>query len=682
MLLADCKKAINSNLRVPDNGVNTRGFEFHIANWLTPTKLPLHFHLKLSNFVECLQSPKLMTSPNFSTLTLQPRRLGNVIWSMLVALVICFVMSLYTADWKTTSLLFGTSCVLVTSLWLLRQKKPREASNLVLVTLTVSMSFVVYFSQGIRDPAVLAFPGIMVFASMFSTRRVFIAMVAFFFVALTFVAVSNLQGWHTNQIAEISVRTLGYTLTILTVTAFFVWLMATDLRTMMERLVLENERIRESNVQIDRLARHDTLTGLPNRLEVRDRFAHAMEVAQQTQSSIALLYFDLDDFKSVNDSLGHATGDLLLREIAQRLASSVRSTDMVSRHGGDEFLIVMTGVVDESAVTAMASKIITFLEMPFYVDGVELSTTCSIGIAMFPGDGSDFDSLMKGADMAMYRAKESGRNAFRYFDGTMNTGVVEHLHLVTGIRAALARNEFALYYQPQYELGTNEIIGAEALIRWNHPELGYIPPNKFVPIAERSGLIHELGKWVINEACRQVRDWQDAGISDLVVAINISAVQFRRDNIERDVINALSASGLGANFVELELTESLLMADSTSLTEMLVRLRALGLRLSIDDFGTGYSNLGYLKKFEVHSLKIDQSFIRRMTVNSNDAGIVRAIIEMAHSLGLTVVAEGIEDAETLQRLIELGCEYGQGFHWSPALPAPEFFDFYHANRLQ
>jgi len=522
----------------------------------------------------------------------------------------------------------------------------------------------------------------MVFASMFTSRRVFISIVGFFFVVLTFVTVSNLNGWHTNQVAELSVRTLGYIVAILAVTAFFVWLMATDLRTMMERLVLENERIRLSSAQIDKLARHDSLTGLPNRLQVQDQFEHAMEQSRKDQTSIALLYFDLDDFKSVNDSLGHATGDLLLREIANRLAGSVRSTDIVSRHGGDEFLIVMTNVGDESAVTAMATKILGFLEMPFYVDGVELSTTCSIGIAMFPQDGGDFPTLMKGADMAMYRAKESGRNAFRYFDGTMNTGVVEHLHLVTGIRAALVKKEFALYYQPQYELGTNRIIGAEALIRWNHPELGYIPPNKFVPIAERSGLIHELGRWVINEACRQVKEWQQHGIDELVVAINISAVQFRRDNIERDVINALTASGLAANFVELELTESLLMADSTSLTEMLVRLRGLGLRLSIDDFGTGYSNLGYLKNFEVHCLKIDQSFIRRMTVNPNDAGIVRAIVEMAHSLGLTVVAEGIEDTPTLERLIELGCDFGQGFYWSPALPAADFFRFYNANQIR
>ena len=621
-----------------------------------------------------------MTPTNYSTLTLQPSRLGKVIWSMLVAVFVCAVMTLFAHDWNTTLLLFGTCCLLIVALWLLRQDKARQAGTLVLVTLTVSMSFVVYISQGIKDPAVLTFPAIMVFASMFATRRVFVTMVGLFFVVLTFVVVSNLQGWHTNQIAPLSFRTLGYTLAILTVTAFFVWLMATDLRNVMEQLVLENGRIRESSARIEQLARHDSLTGLPNRLEVRERFDQAIQLAQKNQSSIALLYFDLDDFKSVNDSLGHATGDLLLCEIATRLTRSVRSTDIVSRHGGDEFLIVMSGVVDESAVTAMASKIISFLEMPFYVDGVELSTTCSIGIAMYPEDGKDFPSLMKGADMAMYRAKESGRNAFRYFDGTMNTGVVEHLHLVTGIRAALAKNEFALYYQPQYELVTNKIIGAEALIRWNHPELGYIPPNKFVPIAERSGLIHELGRWVINEACRQVKTWQSAGIDDLVVAVNISAVQFRRDNIERDVINALTNSGLAANFVELELTESLLMADSTSLTEMLSRLRALGLRLSIDDFGTGYSNLGYLKNFEVHCLKIDQSFIRRMTVNPNDAGIVRAIIEMAHSLSLSVVAEGIEDEATLQRLIELGCEYGQGFHWSPALPASEFFAFYHAHR--
>jgi len=315
------------------------------------------------------------------------------------------------------------------------------------------------------------------------------------------------------------------------------------------------------------------------------------------------------------------------------------------------------------------------MSIPFRINSMEITATCSLGIALYPDNGHDFDSLLKHADMAMYKAKESGRNAFRFYDAQMNTNVIEHLHLISGIRTALLKEEFKLHYQPQFDLKTGRIFGAEALIRWRNPELGNIPPNRFIHVAERSGQIHEIGSWVIGEACRQAKQWQDAGLPDLVVAINLSPVQFRRDNIERDVINALNASKIKASSIELELTESLLIVDSEHIKHLLKSIRSLGVHLSIDDFGTGYSNLGYLTRFEVERLKIDQSFIRRMTENKHDEGIVRAIIEMAHSLNLEVVAEGIENIEVLKRLQELGCEFGQGYYWSPALPPEEFFRF-------
>jgi diguanylate cyclase (GGDEF)-like protein len=461
----------------------------------------------------------------------------------------------------------------------------------------------------------------------------------------------------------------------LSVTAFFVWLLASDWRRALARLEVENERMRESHERIDKLAFQDSLTGLPNRLVVRDRFEQAMALAKRNHTSVALLYLDLDDFKAINDSLGHSSGDVMLCDVAQRLIHAVRGSDTVSRQGGDEFLIVMGSLADDSDAAAMAVKIIDLLNTPFHVNGMEVSTTGSLGISLFPADGNDFETLLKNADMAMYRAKESGRNAFRFYDAQMNTNVIEHLYLISGIRAALAKNEFSLHYQPQFELTSGRIIGAEALIRWRHPELGLVPPLKFIPVAERCGLIHEVGRWVLNEACRQAKVWQEEGLPELVIAVNLSPVQFRRDDIERDVMNALSDSALAPHCLELELTESLLIADSKDLTDLLGRLRTQGIRLSIDDFGTGYSNLGYLKRFEVECLKIDQSFVRRMTENANDAGIVRAIIEMAHSLNLDVVAEGVEDAATLARLIELGCEYGQGFHWSPALAPGDFVRF-------
>jgi len=559
--------------------------------------------------------------------------------------------------------------------WYTRRNAVDRAAKLMLATLTLSMISLVYQHQGLRDEALCAFPAIMVFAGMFASRRAFFTMLSVIVAALCIITLANLQGWHVNQVPPVSLNSLFNVVAILMVTAFFVWLMAGDLRSALARLEAENERIRESHARIDTLAHHDALTGLPNRLLARDRFEQMIAHARRSHTSAALLYLDLDDFKSVNDSLGHAAGDLLLCDVADRLTHAVRSTDTVSRQGGDEFLIVMGDLVDDQAAAATASKIIDQLARPFYINGLELSATCSLGIALFPEDGDDFDALLKSADMAMYRAKDSGRNGFRFYDVEMNTSVIEHLHLISGIRAALARGEFALHYQPQYHLKTGRIVGAEALIRWRHPELGFIPPAKFIPVAERSGLIHEVGAWVLNEACGQAKRWQNAGLSDLTVAVNLSPIQFRRDDIEREVMNALASWNLSPSSIELELTESLLIADSHHLRGLLVRLRALGIRLSIDDFGTGYSNLGYLKRFEVERLKIDQSFVRRLTENANDEGIVRAIIEMAHSLKLEAVAEGIENEATLARLIELGCEFGQGFLWAPALPADEFFNF-------
>jgi diguanylate cyclase (GGDEF)-like protein len=433
--------------------------------------------------------------------------------------------------------------------------------------------------------------------------------------------------------------------------------------------------LRSSYAHIDSLAYRDSLTGLPNRQLARDRFEQAIALSERSRSSVALLFLDLDNFKSINDSLGHASGDFLLRDVAGRLSKAIRASDTVSRQGGDEFLILLSGVSDEDNIASKALTIINQLAKPFQLDGLELSATCSLGIALYPSDGKDFDTLLKHADIAMYQAKESGRNTYRFYDAQMNRSVDEHIHMVSNIRSALARHEFKLHYQPQFDLRSGDIIGAEALIRWTHPELGMIPPAKFIPVAESSGLIHELGRWVLIEACRQAREWQEAGLTGLVVAINLSPVQFRRGDIENDVLHALTAANLSPSSIELEITESLLVADSEYLTSLLGRFRALGIRMSIDDFGTGYSNLGYLKRFQVNCLKIDQSFIRRMTENADDEGIVRAIIEMAHSLKLEVVAEGIESLVILARLIEFGCELGQGFHWSPALPADEFLQF-------
>jgi len=608
-------------------------------------------------------------------LPIEARRVTQVAWAVQGAVAIATFGAFWIGQWSTVFVLIVMSMFLLLAVWLSGQKRAEQAAGLMLVTLTVSVSFLLFQNQGVRGEAITALPAIVVVAGMFGTRRFFFAILVTILAVLSALVIASEKGWHVNLVQPVTLVTLANLFAIFLVTAFSVWLMAADLRLSLSRLKADNGRLRESKAQIDVLVHHDPLTGLPNRVLARDRFEQAVALAQRNGYRVAMVFLDLDDFKTVNDSLGHATGDFLLCQVASRIAGVVRASDTVSRQGGDEFLMVLGGLTDaESAVTS-AMKIIEVLSAPFEMNGIEISITCSLGIALYPEHGVDFDTLLKNADVAMYRAKDSGRNTFRFYEAEMVGDVVDTLHLVSGIRSALTKGEFRLHYQPQYELKTGRIIGAEALIRWQHPDLGLIPPGKFIPIAERSGLITGIGAWVLKEACRQTKQWQEAGLTQLVVSVNVSPVQFRRHEIEREVTDALSAAKLTPGSIELELTESLLLAESNHLSPLLSRLRDLGVRFSIDDFGTGYSNLGYLKRFEVQRLKIDQSFVRHMMEDPNAEGIVRAIILMAHSLKLELVAEGIEDLPTLHRLIELGCEFGQGFHWSPALPPDEFFDF-------
>ncbi|MDO9165969.1 MAG: EAL domain-containing protein [Rhodoferax sp.] len=424
--------------------------------------------------------------------------------------------------------------------------------------------------------------------------------------------------------------------------------------------------------KIEFLAYHDPLTGLPNRLLLQDRVQQAIAHADRTGTQLALMFLDLDNFKKINDSLGHATGDALLKEVASRLSECVRDTDTISRQGGDEFVIVLSDLPDLDASTPVLDKIMGRLQDPFDTDGNELSTSVSIGLAIYPEDGHDFETLSKKADTAMYRAKEAGRNTYRFFDEEMNAEVVEHLVIRNGLRRALERGEFILHYQPQIDLTSGAVIGAEALIRWQHPEFGLVLPERFIAIAEDSGLIVPIGEWVIHEACRQAMAWNKTGLPELAIAVNLSAVQFRHGHVEQTVIRALALSGLAPALLELELTESVLIQNVEQVLVSVKRLKLLGVKLSIDDFGTGYSSLSYLKRFDVDKLKIDQSFVRDLATDPDDAAIVKAIVQMAHSLDLKAVAEGVETPEILQQLRNIHCDGAQGYCFARPMPADEF----------
>lgn len=426
---------------------------------------------------------------------------------------------------------------------------------------------------------------------------------------------------------------------------------------------------RVNEAQIAFLAHHDPLTSLPNRTLFQDRLDQALLRAERQNGVLALLFLDLDRFKTINDSLGHMTGDRLLQSVAERLRCCVRDADIICRQGGDEFIIVLPDVPDPETPARVADKILRRLTEPFEVDGHVLGTSFSIGIAVYPGDGASADALMKNADTAMYHAKEGGRNTYRFFTEAMNANAVERLQVENHLRLALERGELSLQIQPQISLQTGRVVGGEALLRWQSDFLGSVPPCRFIGIAEESGLIVPIGRWVLREACRCAVGWHCKD-HNVVVAVNISALQFRRDDIVTAVTDVLDETGLAPECLELELTESLLMDNAEEVLETVRHLKRLGVRLSIDDFGTGYSSLSYLKRFAVDRLKIDQGFVRDMVDDPEDAAIVRAVIQLGRSLRLEVIAEGAETRQQVDFLLQEGCLEAQGFYFcQPVSPA-------------
>ena len=435
---------------------------------------------------------------------------------------------------------------------------------------------------------------------------------------------------------------------------------------------ISERKLAEERVQF--LAFYDALTGLPNRTLFQDRLTTALANARREKDKVALLFLDLDKFKDINDSLGHSVGDLLLKEVAKRLKTWGREQDTVARLGGDEFLITLTHVKDVPDVALAAERLIGAMTAGFIVQGHSLNVSCSIGISIFPGQGADGETLIKNADAAMYRAKTDGRNNFRFFTEDMNAEVMERVALEKSLLSALAREELFLMYQPQMDIANGRITGLEALLRWQHPDLGLVPPDRFIRIAENSGLIVPIGEWVVRTACRQARKWQDEGLPAVTVAVNVSAVQFRQADFCGLIKRVLHETGLAPQYLELELTEGLLLAEADVTLSVLKELKSMGVMLAIDDFGTGYSSFNYLRQFRVSKLKIDRVFIRDVAMNPDDAAITAAIISMAKSLNLKVIAEGVENEGQMSFLRAHQCDEIQGYYFSKPLAADQLAD--------
>ncbi len=429
--------------------------------------------------------------------------------------------------------------------------------------------------------------------------------------------------------------------------------------------------LKETENKLDYLAHHDPLTDLPNRLLCHARMEHELQFAQRHKEQVAILFLDLDMFKNVNDSMGHAKGDVLLQQVAKRIDDSVRDEDTIARLGGDEFAIIIGSLKSRQDAALVAENTLALFSTPFYIEEQEVFIGVSVGISIFPDDGEDPDVLLRNADTAMYLAKSEGRNNYQFYTPALTKRASERLNIETSLRQAMDRNELQVYYQPQYSLGDGKMTGVEALLRWQHPEMGMVDPEKFISVAEETGLIVPIGEWVLNTACEQLKAWQDAGYPQMRMAVNLSARQFWKPGLDKIIGNILDKTGVEPVNLEFELTESVIMHDTLIVSDTLQALHRMGVGLAIDDFGTGYSSLSYIQRFPLDMLKIDRSFVEDITTSADDAAMIVSIIALAHSMKLQVLAEGVETKEQLLYLQEQGCDEVQGFYFSHPLTADE-----------
>jgi diguanylate cyclase (GGDEF)-like protein len=605
-------------------------------------------------------------------LALRKRRLFQYSAIVLIAFVLTAINYAIQGRMVVVAILIANALTMPVCMWLNARRSHYSASILMLVSIAIALTMLMWRGEGLADSSLLGFPVVLVGAAQFLKPRHFMMVLVLTLFIVLGLGVGTVMGWRTMLEAGTDIDRITDSLTILAIGGYLTWLLTHDMQKSLSALRQQIRSLHASEKDLKFLAQHDSLTRLPNRVLGSELIERAMLGNRRRDLQVALLFVDLDNFKDINDSLGHSAGDEFLKEVSLRLLAAVRVADVVCRQGGDEFLIGLPDMASNDDIAQVAKNVLQQMQAPFTLRETEILASCSIGIAVYPKDGRNFEELLRHADLAMYQAKESGRNTYRFFDEDINASIRENLHLISTMRSAIAQNEFVLHYQPIFDLRTRAVVGVEALVRWQNPKLGLVAPNMFIPTAEKSGLIVELGQWVIDEACRQMSAWREAGAPRLTVSVNMSPVQFRRGDVEGVIGRALARSGLDPACLELEVTESTLVQDTEKFIAVLQRIKGLGIRISIDDFGTGYSNLSYLQRFAVDKLKIDQSFIKRLANGPQDAAIVNAIIQMAKSLHLTTNAEGVEDEATRALLTDMGCDLAQGYLLARPMTADQF----------
>ncbi|KKL01609.1 putative bifunctional diguanylate cyclase/phosphodiesterase [Rheinheimera mesophila] len=595
----------------------------------------------------------------------QLKRLKQIVWICLAA-VIC---GLFPSGPKSSAILCATGLGLVCILILLYRAKVRFATGALLWLLTLMICSLISINLGIFDLMLLGYPLVLAYAAMYSGTRFYWVLFSFILLFCSTLALATLYGWVEFRQPLPTVNSFVTLNILLIVSGLSMRLIARDTKDALRQLKQENARVVSSQLEIQRLAQHDPLTGLVNRTQCE--LAYQRAVAAKPNAEIALLFIDLDNFKPINDALGHQAGDEVLKQLAVNLQQPLSGLDVLSRFGGDEFVVLLTQWQQRQELELLVQNLLQRCQQEVLVQQHKVQLSASIGVALSPQDGTDFHLLCKKADTAMYQAKKMGRNRFCWYQSEMEQQQLDKFNLMMRLRLAVKQQLFAVLYQPVYDIKTNTICGAEALLRWTDTELGVIAPDVFIPLAEEMGLIQELGLFVLQQACAQAVVWQGSGHA-LRIAVNISAMQCKQGDLPALVRQVLQETGLAAQSLELELTESVLIDDTALVKQQMQQLAALGVHFAIDDFGTGYSNLGYLSQFQLSSLKIDRSFVGRISHDGKDLALVKGIIQLASSLGLQTVAEGVEDQQSLALLQQAGCHYAQGYLWSRAVSAEDF----------
>lgn len=564
----------------------------------------------------------------------------------------------------------GLVCLLVAFLCAFNRKLLTSA-YVLLGSMSLMLCALALTGAGLFDLAILGYPVLFIFAAILGNVGLFMSVLIFVIAQSIFLTWLTLNSIITPHVPILSWPHLVFILVIFIVTGFTVYIMVRDIKGLMHSLQRENIKVQQSQTKIQHLAHHDALTNLPNRFYGEELYWQTLAICEEKQQNLALFFIDLDNFKPINDALGHAAGDELLQRLTHRLTVSLPTGHHLIRFGGDEFLVLAPFTGESDQLRKLATKLIQQCASVFDILQTQVVVSASLGIACAPRDGRDFKQLCRRADIAMYKAKEDGRNTFHFYEDSLDQANDEKFKLLQLLRPALNQRQFELYYQPMISLKSCAIDTVEALIRWPQEDGSMVGPDQFIPLAESSGLINELGSWVLQQSCVHCAQMRQQGFSKLRVAVNLSVVQFKDGKLYNIVKAALDAAALPPEALELELTESLLVDDTDLIQKQLDALSQIGITIAIDDFGTGYSNLGYLRNFNATTLKIDRSFIGPLCTSEQDEPLVQAIISMAASLGLKTVAEGIEDADTLEKLIQLGCDIGQGYYWSKPVPIDE-----------